>query len=760
LTFEHAARRYLDGGFAPPPVVVMEGFTFLTGLQSHLVECCVGRAEVHFLVAYRAEQERAFAMIHRTYTPWWGTGPAAIGHERPRSQTALSTLQDQLFDTPPAAKVDADASLSVTGFAHRHHEVAACIERIRALCDGGRDPREIVVVTRSPDQYRPLLREEAGVQGLQVRIGVPPRLLLLTPLGRFVLALYELRVDGEFAITTEQLRTVLSSGWLGARAQASAARFAGVAAQTFARCRTRPEWEHALATLAQIPADVNHLRRLPSHAIHVDDLALWESALEQVERLSARLFGTGPTSIAGHVRLLLDALESLSSENLFESERAIVVQIREALEESAQSATLAINSAEFSEILVALARQYEDTTDGASSDEARTEGGEESTGVWVTSPEGIDGVNRPIVIYLGVDDSRVPRQYLEGWPLLSDGVGAHLDLERYLFTAVVRAASEQLHVSFSHADAGGRHHASGYITAIGDVVELPRGTESARPDPVVVTAEHHATGSARRERYTLEEITQYGVCPFRYKMERLDEVAVVYREEFQVNALAQAAWVGTTLAEAERQGEILVGAESLLGYLAETLDAVENTVRAAFPGVRSLAWGTIRNWATRDLEHLVDGLDVRDFRVQIITAGEASFELADGDRVTYVDARPRFAARVGVIEKAITRDLQREAWLIWSMTDLDGPPFATFEGLQLFDSRYRAIRWWADTVWYAYAYAHPYGTRPDWVEREYETRRGEVGQLVGQLERGSFPRRPDDHCRYCPVQRECLGLDP
>jgi hypothetical protein len=32
--------------------------------------------------------------------------------------------------------------------------------------------------------------------------------------------------------------------------------------------------------------------------------------------------------------------------------------------------------------------------------------------------------------------------------------------------------------------------------------------------------------------------------------------------------------------------------------------------------------------------------------------------------------------------------------------------------------------------------------------------------LVAQIEQGRYPRRPGEHCQYCPVQRECLGLDP
>lgn len=760
LTFEHGARRFLDEAFDPPPAVVLEGFTFLTPLQRHFVERCSSRCHVRFVVPYRDEQERAFSILRLTYDPWWDGERSKLDDSPAPDESALGLVRHRIFAQPPADRIAAESTITVQGHPHRHHEVGACIERIRQLCLGGRAAKEIAIVTRNPDQYRTLLQEEAGVRELAVHIGVPPRLLLLTPLGRFVLSLYEVRDQGPFVLTAERFQTILASGWLGARAQASADRFSAVIAQVFSRCSSREDWDQAFDSLEQIPLELADLERLPSRAIHADDSALWRSVVDQVDKLSGRLFGTGPTSIAGHVRLLLESLESLSSENLFAAEREIVDRIRQALEESASATTLAIDAAEFGEILVALARQYEEAAEGETPDQARIEQHQDDESVWVTTPEGIDGIVKPVVIYLGLDESRVPRPYADDWPLAGNDVPRHLDLERYLFAAVVRAAREELHLSYALADAGGRHEASSYVDAIRDVVVLPaQDLPADAPAEQVIDETEHLTGVARRERYSLSELAQYGLCPFRYKLERLDQVAGVYREEFQVHAVAQAAIVTAALADLRRSGLEIAGT-ALLEDLLAAVERQERVVRGAFRGIRPLAWRTIKGWARRDLEHLVEGLNVGDFGVRIVAAGEAGYEVVDGDRVTYVDASPRSAAMVGRIQKAITRDRQREEWLIWKAEGLDGDPFVEFRGLQLFDSRYRAVRWWSDAVRYAYAHAHPYGDPPQSFADGYAAKREEVALLVHQLEQGRYPRRPGDHCRYCPVERECLGLDP
>lgn len=51
--------------------------------------------------------------------------------------------------------------------------------------------REIAIVCNNLTEMVPLLREQAELRGQQALFTLPPRQLLLTPVGRFILTLYE-----------------------------------------------------------------------------------------------------------------------------------------------------------------------------------------------------------------------------------------------------------------------------------------------------------------------------------------------------------------------------------------------------------------------------------------------------------------------------------------------------------------------------------------------------------------------------------------
>ena len=71
---------------------------------------------------------------------------------------------------------------------------------------------------------------------------IEPRLLLLTPLGRFALALYELNRPGKLEITPDRFETMIASGWLGAAVQQTLHNLVAVRPQVFDHCETAADW--------------------------------------------------------------------------------------------------------------------------------------------------------------------------------------------------------------------------------------------------------------------------------------------------------------------------------------------------------------------------------------------------------------------------------------------------------------------------------------------------------------------------------------
>ena len=575
--------------------------------------------------------------------------------------------------------------------------------------------------------------------------------------------MYEVRNDHDLHLAPDTFRTILASGWLGARAQRSADHFDAVSAQAFARCETAEDWNAAFDRLEGASANPGvHERMWTSHV--VAEIPLWRTVLAKVNTLSAQLFGVGELSIGGHVRELLAALEALSDEHLFEQERAVVVRISEALEDAAEATTLEMDAAEFGAVLAGLAKEREEEeSPAATGDDARQRDDGGAGRVMVTTPEGIDGITKAHVFYLGVDSRRVPRAFVETWPARAGDVEEHRVLERYLFLAVVRAAQERLMLSYAEVAGDAAHGPSPFLAAVGDVLEFPSFEAPAlSPDPDEPALAEHATGTARRERYRLDEVAVFGLCPFRYKLERLDRLAGSYREPFHIGFLAEAAWVEQCLRVVAAEGRTYRGgSDEVLNALVEAMAATEDEVRSEFAGIRPLEWKTVARWTRRDLEMIVGGLNIGQYWVRLHDAPtEAGFTVTSGDRMSFVDATSSFTARVGRYNKAINRERERGLWLHWAQSDLQGEQFVDINGLRLFPEYYRAVMWFRHAAWYASAMAGADEYTGDSIRTGYHAHEEDVAMLVQQIEHGTYPRRAGEHCRYCPVQRDCLGLDP
>ena len=661
--FEAAARAFLEGPFRPTPLVVMEGFSRLTPLQRlFLDQCCRHGARVALIHPYNAEQALGFDAIRGTYADWWEDPPVTLPTGPFESPDSLATLKTHLFaregpeETPPA-----DGCVTAEAFAHRNREVAACVRRVQTyLEEGVYEPGDLTVVSRDPAGYGPLLLEEAEMQGIADLFAIPPRDLLLTPLGRFVLTLYEVWRADKLELSAEAFETVLASGWLGSKAQASADAFAAAAPQLFARCRTYDDWTGTLALLETVA--LRKGSRMPIASVPDHGAELWRWVLGEIVRLCQRLFSVGPQSIGAHIRTLLDELEQLDPKRIRTAEREVLARIEEVLAPLTEGASIEMTAEEFGAVLNRLGRE-EPEDDGL--DDKRAQ-------VRVTSPEGIDGTERCVVFYLGADDRRLPRGYSDPWPLYDDALDAHRAQERYLFLAVVRAATERLHLSFPLVAGGKACRPSLYleeaVRLLGLEVEhdVEEKAEGADPAP----CPHPLPGTVWRPRYGLHEVAQFFLCPYRYHLERLDPKARRYHTAWQVPFVAKATWLRYLLAYLHRQGAQGSDPEDFRRIALAALDETEPRVRRLFGGLRDLDWLSAR----RDVEHelgwqMSTRFEGKTYPVSVARAPQATYEIPLDDRHVTVDVTTSHAFRSGWHLYPYVTDTRDEEWLRYGSGD-------------------------------------------------------------------------------------------
>jgi len=97
-------------------------------------------------------------------------------------------------------------------FPHRHDEAEACMRRIAEYAKD-EQMSSFAIVTRNPREFESLLQEQSRLHGLPDTIGMQPRRLLLTPVGRFAVSLYAIRPDGQLPIVREMFPALRDIAW-------------------------------------------------------------------------------------------------------------------------------------------------------------------------------------------------------------------------------------------------------------------------------------------------------------------------------------------------------------------------------------------------------------------------------------------------------------------------------------------------------------------------------------------------------------------
>ncbi len=745
LGFERTAWEWIAAGAQPIQRLVMEGFTFLTPLQRALIGAVGGRAPVDVLVPYRPQQTRLFEQIKQTYGQWWDSArewPAATS-----GGAELVVLQNSLFELD--ARPLSAPSVQVRQYQHVHDEVHACIQGVAGALAAGASPHEMAIVVPNRNDFDALLQEEAALQELPVSLGVPPRLLLLTPVGRFILELYNASQGGAVSLTATQFETMLSSGWLGALAQRSVHEFRAVKNQLFARCTTVGDWESVLEAVAGSTAASAEPARQAIDWLDAQHVAIWRDALDQIVRLVERLFEPGERSIGEHVRRLLEALDELPDEHVLRGEREVILRVKEALTNTAEATSLAVESEEFAEVLTGLATEYEEAT---TTEEAALEGGQ----IWVTTPEGVDGVRREYVFVLGMDASKMPRAVGDAWPLMADAATETLTRERYIFGTALRAATRSLTITSARRTADAAVVPTPFLLAAG---LKPAETPPAPPGLPPTLAPEHAVVPAKRERYSFTELAHFGLCPYRYKLEHLEPRSRRYTSPLHVPLLAQGRWIDLTLQALRPGGEYAI--DALPRAVLTATEEVRERVLDQFPALSNQDLRSTAVHVRSSLDAMMTYLAGNKYGVRFTQGTPQLRPLERGGRVQFLDIAVRHVVVQGIIPRPITSDLVHEEWLRPERTASTALT-PDLQGMRLFADRRGAFTWWRETARAAYGAAATRGPADirQRYQRQLRDRLGEAEGLIQQVEAGRFPRRPGDHCQSCPVLDDCLGRNP
>ncbi|MFB3164506.1 hypothetical protein ABLO26_24400 [Neobacillus sp. 179-J 1A1 HS] len=762
------------------PLIIMEGFTFLTPLQKYFVEVCdkVGR-EVVFIVPYHHEQSKGYEQIETTYFKdllilthtHWKNEPVSTKED-------LHFLQQTLFGKPFHVKDCNDQSVELINYPTRDREILSFIETLKTWFDGRYKPNEVAIVVRRLHEFKEKLQDflhssrltylDENGNIIPVKIKTSPRLLLLTPVGRFILTLYDSWKDNQLCIQDEQFETVLSSGWLGASIQDSTISFRAIKHQFFLHCESKQDWMEAFNELEKaIKEDQSTLSiRMPIHSVTSENITHWRKTISILEAICARLFQAKMGGIAKHIRVLQDELKRLEVENIRQYEQDVLVKIQEVFEELKSLYALDITPSEFGEALHALVNQQPDDLD----EDGTIEPVPGENLLWITTPEGIDGMERKAILYLGVDNQHVPAKLAMTWPFFTDKREEHLQKERYMFLTVVRAATEHLIMTSSRNDGDKVLQPSAYMSDMARLLNRKITTPTTRDlidaslAPESVPSFHRTPH--RRKKFLLTDLVQYGLCPLRYSLEIRHPEAKQYRNDWQLEVFAQGVWMNKTfeaLARYYGANHKTQGVDKVYQLFCRAMTHVEREVKKLFLSFDSVTWHGIKQQVESQMMYYAKRAE--NDPVHFVTGGKKTFELLSrnhSEQMIKIDIDiPYFmvknAYRISLLDSISTSE-----WLLpgKKVEQNEDEVLITEEEDWLFSSLYEARQWWSRTVDGALAADRQYRNRYEEPRyQHYLQAKERIQHWIEDIWNNKFPANIGDQCKVCPVRTECLGVE-
>jgi hypothetical protein len=436
-----------------------------------------------------------------------------------------------------------------------------------------------------------------------------------------------------------------------------------------------------------------------------------------------------------------------------EVERELVERVTSVLRNLGATGSIGLSAEEFGDVLNAMVREYDRGS------EAGQEASQPSR-IWLTTPEGIDQAPRPIVFYLGLDDQRVPRPATLPWPRYVYQADENQQRERYLFLAAVRAASQRLYLSYAQRGERQSYRPSVYFDEVRRVLNTK---VAGRGAPRLVSPESPRARSprrARRERYRLDEVAIFGLCPYRYMLERLDQSARHCRDGFQMRFVAQGHWLSAIFEHVLDQKAH--DAAALRELFQQARCDTREQVRQTFRGLRESVWTEVEHQVRSRLdavvEHHSEQIDVYEALVEHGPRSEYVWDR--GDYAVRVQIDLRHVLRIGRARRVLTDGLFHQHWLLPGLGEPAPQRYITFDGLQLFADLYHASHWWQAATRTALNLinAEVLGRQLGERRRERDERRIEIERMVHQIEAGHYPKHPGNHCQVCPARHACLGV--
>ncbi|WP_165350753.1 exodeoxyribonuclease V subunit gamma [Ectobacillus funiculus] len=783
VLYEKLAYDYIKQDFVPKFLelfgsyftIVMEGFTYFTPQQRHLIDVCINNdIRICFLVPNNPMQRKGFEIIERTYASIPGVERKNIDTESISEYPDLQHLQSQFFTKAPVPYEDKATHILVQQYSNRDQELAAILQQIKQLLTNGYLPSEIAIVMRNKKEFlyrladllqmRPIIYEEHLDNGQteqhQVKLPISPRKLLLTPVGRFILTLYEIWEDNELSLSADQLEILLGSGWLGAKAQDLTQKFRAVKHQSFAQCTKKNEWLNVLDSLLPLCRTRRPQERMPINILDQRAIRAWKDVIELLERVCRKLFSTGESAIGQHIRVLQEQLKGILPDDIRQTEKRVLEKVMEVFEELVQEHTIDLSTNEFSRTLHAL------ISDQVNDDDETNDEGDPGE-LKVYSPETIDGIHVRAVLYIGVDNQHVPAMYTDSWPFFEDVRDEHLEKERYMFLTVLRAAMEKLVLSYSLQDAERSYQPSAYAGTVLQLAnaELDKFTVLDALDmsnvpeiPLMPTAI-----PAIRRNYELNELAHYGLCPARYRLELLHSEARSYRMDWQLPFVAQGKWLDEILQRLQQENDHLPygDPEKLKIYFIRTMNAVEPHIRQWFSGFNQITWHGIKNKVFHQLinihwEHRFKYLKgVRGASLEVFSVMNEEEDTIDIEyEVPYYWKTTKFD--VPVFDMILHRE-----WLLPADSEGSDEEFVSKNGIRLFSTLGHAVGWWRNII-----NGHHYKESGAPISQNHIRKALRVFheapdliiEWISGIEGDKFPKNEGTHCNKCPVRMECLGI--
>lgn len=776
--FEAAARDYLQTDSSPTDLVIMEGFTYFNDLQQWFIEQCSKQGkDIVFIVPYRECQKQAFSIIEETYKIVDFDHRVALDTPEISEKADIAFLQGQFLQNESSAVfLDTVSNVHLGQYPNRDRELQGCIAQLKRWFDSGYEPKEVVVVMRRSKEFIDRLRDYMAMNPLYyqdkttgemrtVELVTSPRLLLLTPVGRFILNLYQIWKENSLHLQADLLESILSSGWLGARVQDSTPVFRAVKYQYFTTCTSKEEWFSVLKKLEQ-DCEKDKAFRLPVQLVDKETVRKWREVIELLDRACNRLFNQKEISVARHIEILQEELNQMLPKDLRRAERFVLVQIQNVFQELSTYFSIPLTTEEFGDAIHAL-------TKGENADEEDENQYEEVNAdlLRIVTPETLDGMIYKAVLYLGCDNVHVPVLYPEPWPFYVDGRRKHLMTERYMFLTVVRSATEQLVLSYSQKDGDRSFQPSTYMQEIERLLGIKRGVQGIL-DTLDLSLAHNGVKaiklrSAKRKSYDLSELAHYGLCPLRYRLELLHPEARMYRNEWQLQIYAQSTWLNRIYGRIEQSDLKSSDENSFYQSLLAFMELTREEIRRMFPAFSPIVWHAIEIQVKDQLEYLANWQH-RYFR-NVFKGSKESFSiLIDGEveeRTIKITFEIPYMLESKRFNLALFGDLLSGEWLLPGKDesgDKAGLGEEEIEGVQLFSNQYQAVTWWRKTINSFFAIekrqAVVKNEQMQKLKEHFESLPKKVGQLVKNIESNRFPMHSGEHCTSCPVRQECLGI--